>query len=80
MLLRLDVSKLPPNDGYHLKGDMPLVWAKTYGKGRVFYSALGHDAATWDNRDVGQMYLEALKWALGMTDGDVTPRALPTAR
>jgi hypothetical protein len=23
------------------------------------------------------MYLEALKWALGMTEGDATPRAFP---
>jgi hypothetical protein len=35
-----------------------------YGKGRVFYSALGHDAKTWDNPDVYHMYYEALKWAL----------------
>jgi hypothetical protein len=80
VLLRLDVSKMPPNENYRGKGDMPIVWAKQYGKGRVFYSSLGHDASTWDNRDVGQMYLEALKWALGLTDGDVTPRALPTVR
>ena len=56
-------------------GDLPLAWAKTYGKGRVFYSSLGHDASAWDNRDVGQMYLEAIKWALGLTDGDVDAAA-----
>ena len=37
-------------------GDFPLAWAKNYGKGRVFYSSLGHAAETWDNRDVAQMY------------------------
>jgi type 1 glutamine amidotransferase len=79
VLLRLDVSKMPPNSDVHVKdGDMPLAWAKQYGKGRVFYSALGHDASTWDNRDVAQMYFEALKWALGLTEGDVSPRPLPT--
>jgi uncharacterized protein len=78
VLLRLDVSKLPPTPQYHGKdGDMPLVWAKTYGKGRVFYSSFGHDASAWDNRDVKQMYLEALKWALGLTEGDTTPRPMP---
>jgi type 1 glutamine amidotransferase len=45
----------------------PLAWTKTYGKGRVFYSSLGHAAATWDNRDVAQMYFEAIRWALGLT-------------
>jgi type 1 glutamine amidotransferase len=80
VLLRLDVSKMPPNENYHGKGDMPLAWAKNYGKGRVFYSSFGHDASTWDNRDVAQMYLEALKWALGMSEGDLTPRPLTTVK
>jgi hypothetical protein len=77
VLLRLDVSKLPPHPEYHGKdGDMPIVWAKAYGKGRVFYSSLGHDASVWDHRDVQLMYLEALKWALGLTEGDTTPRPM----
>jgi type 1 glutamine amidotransferase len=81
VLLRLDVSKMPANDGYHGKdGDMPLVWAKNYGKGRVAYSSLGHDASVWDNRDVRLMYLELIKWSLALTEGDVTPRPMPTSR
>ena len=81
VLLRLDVSKMPPNDEVHrTDGDFPLAWAKNYGKGRVFYSALGHAASTWDNRDVGQMYLEAIKWAMGLTEGDATPRPMPAAK
>ena len=81
VLLRLDVAKMPPHPELRLKdGDFPLAWAKMYGKGRVFYSALGHDASTWDNRDVAQMYFEAIKWALGMTQGDATPRPLPGSR
>lgn len=50
-----------------------------YGQGRVFYSSFAHDAKTWDNPDVYRMYLEAIKWALGLTDGDVTPRPFPTS-
>ena len=80
VLLSLDVAKMPANANYRGKGNMPLAWAKNYGKGRVFYSSFGHDASTWDNRDVGQMYLEALKWALHLTEGDTTPRALPTGQ
>lgn len=80
VLLRLDMSNLPPNQGVHIKnGDWPLAWAKMYGKGRVFYSALGHASATWDNPDVYHMYYEAIKWALGVTDADVTPRPFPGA-
>ena len=47
-----------------------------YGKGRVFYSSLGNDAKTWDNPDEYHMYFEAIKWSLGLSEADVTPRAM----
>ena len=76
VLLRLDLSKLPANPGVHTtNGDFPLAWAKMYGKGRVFYGSFAHLAKTWDDPDIYHMYLEAIKWALGMTEGDITPRA-----
>jgi uncharacterized protein len=79
VLLRLDVSKMPPHPDLHrTDGDFPLAWAKMYGKGRVFYSSFAHAASAWDNPDVYHMYFEALKWSLGMTDADVTPR--PTSK
>ena len=78
VVLRLDTSKLPSNPNVHrTDGDFPLAWAKMYGNGRVFYSALGHSAKTWDDADVYRMYFEALRWALKLTDADVTPRSLP---
>jgi hypothetical protein len=77
VLLRLDVAKLPPHPELRrTDGDFPLAWAKAYGKGRVFYSAFGHAASTWDNPDVYRMYFEALRWALGLSDGDATPRPM----
>jgi type 1 glutamine amidotransferase len=78
VLLRLDMSKMPPNPGVHNKDDFPIVWAKMYGKGRVFYSSLGHDSKTWDNPDIYHMYFEAVRWALGLTDADITPKKFPT--
>ena len=57
---------------------MPVVWKRRHGKGRVFYSSLGHATETWDNRDVAQMYFEAIRWSLGLTAGDATPRPMPT--
>ena len=55
-------------------GDFPVAWAKTYGKGRVFYSTLGHAAESWDLPLIQGMYFEALRWALNLVDGDATPR------
>jgi len=78
VLQRLDLSGFAPNARYtRTDGDYPVTWALKYGKGRVFYSSLGHDTKSWDNSDVSRMYFEAIKWALGLTDGDATPRPLP---
>jgi type 1 glutamine amidotransferase len=78
VLLRLDTSKLPPNQSLlNKEGDFPLAWAKMYGKGRVFYGSFAHEAKSWDNPEVYHMYFEAIRWALGLTEADVTPRPFP---
>jgi hypothetical protein len=41
----------------------------------VFYSTLGHDAASWDDPRIAQMYFQALRWSLRLVDGDaLSPR------
>jgi len=79
VLMRLDVSKLDLNNPkVHRKdSDFAVTWAKMYGKGRVFYSTLGHVEANWDKPEMQKMFLEAIKWAMRLTDADVTPRSLP---
>ncbi len=81
ILMRLDTSKLDMKTQGVQAADAPyaLSWAKMYGKGRVYYSALGHDAATWDNPDIQRMWFEAIKWSLGLTEADVTPRPISSA-
>lgn len=54
--------------------DFPVAMARTYGKGRTFWSAFGHTANTWDDPAIQTMYLEAMKWALGLVEGDASPR------
>jgi type 1 glutamine amidotransferase len=76
VLLRLDLANVPANPALHLKGDYPLAWAKTYGKGRVFFASFGHASSVWDIRDVQQMYFEAIRWALGLTDADPKPHPM----
>jgi len=76
VLAHLDASKLDLKAPLvHRKdGDFPVAWAKTYGKGRVFYSTLGHADTAWDNPAIQQMYFEAIRWALSLVPGDATPR------
>lgn len=53
--------------------DVPLVWTRSYGKGRVFYSSLGHPRASWVRADMRQMWLEAVKWAMGLDSLGASP-------
>jgi type 1 glutamine amidotransferase len=79
VLMRLDASKLDlANSRVHRADrDFAVTWAKMYGKGRVYYSTLGHPDQNWDRPEMQTMYVEAIKWAMGLTDGDVTPRPAP---
>ena len=54
-------------------GDFAVTWVKNYGKGRVFYSSLGHENAVLDRKDIQTMWLEGIKWAMGLTPGDASP-------
>jgi len=80
VLMRLDATKLDlHNPRVHRKDlDFAVTWAKMYGKGRVYYSTLGHVEQNWDDPRIQKMYVEAVKWAIGLVDADVTPRTAAT--
>jgi len=78
VLLRLNPLSIP-NTTLDTKGDYPLAWIKKYGQGRVFYGSFSHATELWDRRDIQLMYLEAIKWSLGLTDAEPKPHPLPAA-
>jgi type 1 glutamine amidotransferase len=79
VLMRLDAGRLDlANKNVHRTDrDFAVAWAKMYGKGRVFYTTLGHVEENWDKPEFQKMIIEAIKWATGMIDADATPRAMP---
>ena len=42
---------------------MPVVWKKTFGKGRVFYSSLGHVAADFKVPEALEIMKRGIRWA-----------------
>jgi len=82
VLLSLNPDKLDYDNNpriHRTDHDFPVAWSKSYGKGRVFYSTLGHTEESWDDPDIKKMYFEAIKWALGMTEGSTASHPRPTA-
>ncbi|MEM7117432.1 MAG: ThuA domain-containing protein [Chloroflexota bacterium] len=45
---------------------MPVVWKRMYGKGRIFYSSLGHVAADFDVPQAKEIQRRGLLWAAGV--------------
>lgn len=79
VLMRMDESKLDyVKPQYGVKStredkDQAIAWAKMYGKGRVFYSSLGHTKEAWEDPLVRKHYTEGVKWVLGRTEGSTKP-------
>jgi type 1 glutamine amidotransferase len=42
---------------------VPVVWKKMYGKGRIFYSSLGHRAKDFDVPEVLEIMKRGMLWA-----------------
>ena len=67
-------------------GEYPIAWCKEYGKGRVFYTSLGHREDVWDpawkdrknSPEVAEAYqkhiLEGIKWALHLENWNAKPQ------
>jgi type 1 glutamine amidotransferase len=73
-----------PND--KTPGDYPISWCKEYGKGRVFYTSLGHREDVWDPnwadrknpKEVAEAYqqhiLNGIEWVLGLEKWNAKPQ------
>lgn len=68
LLMSLDMSQVDTTKPGVKHSQVPIAWAKEYGKGRVFYCGLGHPPEVWHRPDIRQMWLEAVKWVLRLTD------------
>ena len=51
----------------------PATWAREHGKGRVFYTSMGHREEVWLNPIFQSILLGGLSWAFGNVKADVTP-------
>ena len=59
----LMVREAMPGDP-HTKPE-PWTWVRTQGKGRVFYTASGHDQRVWSHSDFHQLIKSGILWSVG---------------
>jgi type 1 glutamine amidotransferase len=62
----LATTRFPVTDGPHASNgavDMPVVWTKRWGAGRVYYNSLGHHADIVEQSQVKELMRRGLLWA-----------------
>jgi uncharacterized protein len=62
----LATTEFPTADGPHVpngKFDMPVVWTKFYGKGKIFYNSLGHQASLVESEPCLTILRRGCLWA-----------------
>ena len=59
--------------GNRKDGDNALAWVQEYGKGRTFYTALGHRPEVWKDERFQKHLLGGLRFILRLEDGETTP-------
>src|SRR5262249_40571207 len=76
VLMRMDVKSVDKPGGRNDQ-DYALAWTHEYGKGRVFYTALGHRAEVWKDERFQQLIVGGLRYITGLENADATPPPLP---
>ena len=81
VLMRLDENKidLANKNVKRTDKDFAVAWTKSFGKGRVFATTLGHREEVYDMPEIRKMYIEAVKWVMGMTDDHTNSHPKPAA-
>jgi type 1 glutamine amidotransferase len=78
VLLSVDLAKSPGfNEGrvpfQRKDNDYAVAWIKGYGKGRVFYTSLGHTPDMFFDMKMNRFLLTAVQFMLGDISADTTP-------
>lgn len=69
VIYSLNMAKCKTKAPYHV----PVCWVREFGKGRLFYTNLGHNEGTWTNPQFKEHLLAGIRWALKLEDGPAEP-------
>jgi len=56
----------------YARPSFPATWAKMHGKGRVFYTSMGHRDDVWKNDVFQKLLLGGINWTVGNTEAKLT--------
>jgi type 1 glutamine amidotransferase len=71
VLLVMETEAMQGN--FYQRPPYPNTWARIYGRGRVFYTALGHREDVWANSAYQALLTGAMAWAVRDVNAHVPP-------
>lgn len=77
-VILLQVTDNMQGEEYH-RPSYPATWAKMSGKGRVFYTSMGHFEKVWEDKIFQDVLLGGIAWALGNVKADIKPNIAEVA-
>jgi hypothetical protein len=63
-ILVLDTKSMK-QEKYNTMAPYPIAWTRSYGKGRVFYTGMGHREDVWTNPLFQRHVVAGIQWAMG---------------
>jgi type 1 glutamine amidotransferase len=75
VLMRMDMKG--EKSGSRKDNDNALAWTHEYGKGQVFYTALGHRDEVWKDERFQKHLVGGLRYVFGLESADSTPSSAP---
>jgi type 1 glutamine amidotransferase len=71
VILVQDTKTMQGSD--YQRPDYPATWARHHGKGRVFYTSMGHREDVWTNPTFQSVVVGAIAWATGNVNAKTPP-------
>lgn len=71
VLATLDEGSYTPGEGFGRKlamGDHPIAWTRCLGRGRSFYTAIGHRPESYSQPESLKLLDQGIAWAAGLSD------------
>ena len=77
IILSVDNSSIDVTKGKRKDNDYAVAWGLDFGKGRSFYTSLGHRKEVWKDERFQKHLIGGLKWATKQAEGSSAPSGKP---
>jgi hypothetical protein len=79
VILVQDTKSMKNPEPMYKRNPFPATWARMQGKGRVFYTSMGHKPEVWNDSTFQKVVVAGLDWTGGKTQFDPKPNLQDTA-